>query len=78
MHLKVLMEEDKKIFFYLALNCLRCLLSSIHHQLICFFYVTRAFVWHCRFPIEENCRIILNLLCAVSIASNGYICEDYF
>lgn len=67
------MEEDKKFFFYLALNCLRCLLSSIHHQLICFFYITRAFVWHCRFPIEENCRIILNLLCAVSIASNGYI-----
>lgn len=67
------MEEDKKNFFYLALNCLRCLLSSIHHQLICFFYVTRAFVWHCRFPIEENCRIILNLLCTVSIASNGYI-----
>lgn len=38
-----------------------------------FFLCYTCFVWHCRFPIEENCRIILNLLCAVSIASNGYI-----
>lgn len=28
--------KKKKKYIYLALNCLRCLLSHIHHQLICF------------------------------------------
>lgn len=38
-----------------------------------FFLCYMCFVWYCCFLIEENCCIILNLLCVVSIVSNGYI-----
>lgn len=51
-------RRQKKKNIYLALNCLRCLLSHIHHQLL-FFYGTRALCGIAVFRLKKIYRIIV-------------------